>query len=205
MTGESGDRSDQLDEHAERPEQGKSERPLRWGDGDRDVWGLLPEDHPTRRAIQEYGDAKAARYRATKKPDAPAPAPFIADDAEKLWPPNRDGDGGSTCEGVAVGEGWRADFVQNGVHGRRLWQQLIERGEDYGLPRMGSERHVEGIVAAEMRLRGIDQVTLYVNRTVCATCRASLERMLLPGMKMTVYGPTECVVFEGKRAKEHEE
>ncbi len=52
--------------------------------------------------------------------------------------------------------------------------------------------HVEAHAAATMRLNGLGEGTLYINREPCpgqVGCDANLHRMLPRGGKLTVYGP----------------
>jgi hypothetical protein len=63
-------------------------------------------------------------------------------------------------------------------------------------PRRGMNRlnmsHVEAHAAAQMRLTGSMNVTLYINRRPCPGrngCERLLPRMVPPGGTLTVYGP----------------
>jgi hypothetical protein len=52
--------------------------------------------------------------------------------------------------------------------------------------------HVEAHAAAQMRISGTMNATLYINRTPCPGrngCARLLPRMLPPGSSLTVYGP----------------
>ena len=69
-------------------------------------------------------------------------------------------------------------------------------------------RPLPPMTLGNMRQNGVKEATLYINQVPCsyagprgrpAGCDAALERMLLPGEKLTVYGPNGYVrVFEGK-------
>ena len=56
--------------------------------------------------------------------------------------------------------------------------------------------HVEAHAAAVMRMEGLSEATLYINRIPCASvngCNAMLPRMLPEGARLTVHGPDDFV------------
>lgn len=59
--------------------------------------------------------------------------------------------------------------------------------------------HAEGHAAALMRQGGITEATLYINNpAICDSCTKLLERMLLPGSRLTVVTPNGATPFIGK-------
>ncbi|MDA8267983.1 MAG: hypothetical protein M0013_06365 [Actinomycetota bacterium] len=64
------------------------------------------------------------------------------------------------------------------------------------------QTHVEAQTAIYMRLDGIDNATLYINRAFCGTdswqgCSQFFQRFLAKGQTVTVYGPNGGVVVVG--------
>lgn len=49
--------------------------------------------------------------------------------------------------------------------------------------------HVEGHAAAEMREKGIDRATLYINKVPCPNCDRNLPKAVPKGAELTVRGP----------------
>lgn len=61
-----------------------------------------------------------------------------------------------------------------------------------------TKSHVEGHAPALMRMEGLEQATLYINRVPCASCARLLPRMLPEGAELTIYGPNNYLrVFRG--------
>lgn len=121
-----------------------------------------------------------------RPPNAPDDAaPFDAAIAEQV-PPY--GQRGNKTSGVAVmGDGTQIPLDSGYNTGR---------SGELPKPRPGMNgnnlSHVEAHTAAEMRLRGIEEATLYINRVPCPGrngCENLLPRMVPPGGKLTIYGP----------------
>lgn len=89
-------------------------------------------------------------------------------------------------------------------------QQLIQQSPERQHPGMDArlQNHVEAHAVALMIQGSVHNATLYINRVPCEYphplhgtpwgCSGALERMLLPGGTLTVYGPNGYVrVFTG--------
>ena len=149
----------------------------------------------------------AKAVRPTHKPHLKPPrripgdaAPFRQHIADRV-PPY--GTKGTKTTGHLDLGGRRVVGLDSGYGGPAQKLPKPRRGMDGNLV-----SHVEANAVATMRQSGVKEGTLYINRIPCSYdkgrggvtgCAVMLEKMLLPGEKLTVYGPGGYVkVFTGK-------
>ena len=137
--------------------------------------------------------AKAATHKPFLRPPRsfkPGAAPYRPELADKVPPL---GTRGKKVTGVVDLGGKRVVGPMDSGYGGPA-QQLPKprRGMDGNLV-----AHVEANTVATMRQNGVKEATLYINMRPCSYdrggsrggCEVMLKRMLLPGEKLTVYGP----------------
>jgi hypothetical protein len=109
---------------------------------------------------------------------------------------------GVKTSGVVDLGGRRVVALDSGYGGPASLLPKPRRGMDGNLV-----SHVEANAVASMRHSGVKEATLYINKVPCSYdrggspggCAVMLGRMLLPGEKLTVYGPNGYVkVFTGQ-------
>lgn len=154
------------------------------------------------RAVEEWAAGEGARQQTGTEqsageqaamPDGAGGPPPVAPDAAAFdaaiagqVPPY--GQRGNKTSGVAVMDDGTQIPLDSGYN--------TGRSGELPKPRPGMNgnnlSNVEAHTAAEMRLRGIQEATLYINRVPCPGrngCENLLPRMVPPGGKLTIYGP----------------
>ena len=131
-------------------------------------------------------------------PSEQRPAPFDPDIAQQV---PVYGTRGTKATG-AVDLGSKVVVFDSGEDGPALALPKPRRGMHGNVV-----THVEAHTAAAMRLEGVHEAVLYINRVPCVPkrgkgCEHLLPFMLSPGDKLTVYGPDGYMkVFIGRADK----
>jgi len=126
--------------------------------------------------------------------------PYNPDVADRVpaWGKN----GAKTTGVLEVGDGAPVEVTS----GESNLTAVLKDLPDNALQRTGLrgdlQTHVEAQTAISMRLNGIDNATLYINRAFCGTdswqgCSQFFQRYLAKGQTVTVYGPNGGDVVVG--------
>jgi SCP1.201-like deaminase len=139
------------------------------------------------------------RRRVVSIPSEQRPAPFDPEVAKRV--PVYGTRGSKTTGAVFLGS--MVVMFDSGEDGPALRLPKPRRGMHGNVV-----THVEAHTAAVMRLEGVHEAVLYINRLPCVPkrgkgCEYLLPFMLAPGDKLTVYGPDGYMrVFTGRPVRE---
>jgi hypothetical protein len=149
---------------------------------------------PGRGSMGRVGGMQGPRPKPFLRPPRtmkPGAAPYRPEIAERVPPL---GTKGKKVTGVLDLGGKRVTKpIDSGYGGPAQQLPKPRRGMDGNLV-----SHVEANAVATMRQNGVKEATLYINKKPCSYdlgggrqggCLNNLGRMLLPGEKLTVYGP----------------